>query len=424
MDFNASDMKFRDGYIICGDRHMFTDRICELPLDVTSKLHNNYNIRKHPGGEFRFDPESEFDRLFHEIYNAYFGYLDNMILKEALTLLNEDDEDNEPIDLGIRFKLTKADIDKIKREKKIDLFAFIKPHIYDFGFYYSNYNIVEKNEIIIPEEFIDEFYGEEADFDVNKYFTDLFNNQIEEFLSRLTDDQLAMVTNAPLYNEQCYVRIYSYSKQINTENMYGFWMPIQIQRVNRTFYFFVDFSGANVSMPDYYDFGIKEINDIQNNIANVEDKKIRTIFEYSLQDIKSSCLGGNPHYIKEIQKPSIIPEKHIFNHLFTETTIKVWGFHDPDAHKSDDNNWGIWYNSGVYSYILLKKYNYDSYVVSLYSIDFYNARATYNFVTRKENVYTVIFAVWSYFSSSLQNKRKSFTISPFLKMGVTKFYKS
>lgn len=420
--YKASDFTFKDGYIICDGLYMTTPRACCVPKEVLESMKETFQIKLKPCSEFAFNPPTDINRFFKAMYKSYIAYLKNLLIDKNVEAFKEGVDESFNANLDLRFCITEKGISKIESKGGFEISPHLPKQYSLCGTCIMTYNTID--EIVeygvdVPSEYEEKIENSDIFFEPEEYIAELINKAIIKRFIHLNDNEIGIILNAPKYkNGKVVCNIVSVEEGYVNNSDNAFVLQVDIEKLGLNLYYLVDVSGEELGINNKYTFAEKDIEVIEHKVKTLSNGIGKDAFEETLLEIKE---GTSKLQIVPIDEMS---DDFPVKKMLKDKASKVFGFYDLDNHESDDYINGWWIKPSVYTYILInqsEKAYLGAYEIMLYSCD--SKKATYYFYTNEEDYMQLVFAIWSYFSSCIRNKRQNFNQSLFRNFGMKSFSK-
>lgn len=426
---SPQDLEFRIGEICYKNRVFKTSRSCEVPAEVQSLLKKSVGIRFEGRDKFVFWPTGTFDALMDELFYAYRDYIEKKAVKEAFEMEYCDEE----LCIGdIKFSLNQQQIAKIISEGSIDVSEYL-PKTYDtFGF--MEYSIEEHTYADycdfgndVPEEFEDE-YSDEEDGLMEDVMANVIKQELDAaILSAFRNLLPEVITLLDSFKDKfpLQVRIIDADDVVNKNREKGFEVKAHMELLNLDFPLYIDLSGEPLQRRSIYEFSPKTISKLRKDISSCTFEEAVEMHQRAFESLLYQ-MGDSI----EIPTFSI---RQCLRELFDEELenvrenngrmgcriVRAFSLTDYNNHKSDYYAW-------VPSEILHSEIiQYEQWGEKFFSLIPNSSKLSrYDFYYAKAREEEALFAIWSYFSSSKDNKRKDFHISFFQPFGISRRVKS
>lgn len=394
------DFRIRDYKLICGNRSMPIAYKC-VPDELMDKMEYIYNIRLTPGYGFEFADRNEQNDFYEELKNVCKEEIDSRkerCYKECLSLFTD--------------KLLKDGL------KMPCFYIWINKEVHNHLINHNQLKIRDK-DIDILEDFEIEWsklipaVQSAYEFDIA-----LSKEDLMEFLKEtLREELINKLANIP--NEVCdaikkkywsYYEIWVISpSDIIGELPEGFEIKLDIG--GKIIPIFINISGKEVPVQSAIYFSdetlmslslIIEKMDNSEHLKNFMQKKIREINEYK----QGKCF----YYTNRLRPILYETQSKLPTGVYDWYHDEWFMFIDEDKHQSNP-----YYSSSIKTYLGVD-YGDDEIDVYMYSSDY--RKSEYKFVIDKEKKDYAIFCIWTYFSSSLLNKRQQFMFHHMQDFGI------
>lgn len=423
------ELEFHIGKICYQNRTFKTNRSCNVPAEVKSLLKDSVGLRFEGNDKFVFWPTGTFDALMDELFYAYRHYIEKKAVKEAFEMEYCDEE----LYIGdIRFSLNQQQIAKIISERSLDVSAYL-PKTYDtFGF--MEYSIEENTYADycdfgkeVPKEFEDE-YNDEDDGLMEDVMANIIKQELDTaILSAFRDLPSEVITLLNNFKDKCplQVRIIDADDVVNKDFETGFEVKAHMELLDLDFPLYIDLSEKPLQRKSIYEFSPKALSKIPQDIKACSFDEAAEMHQKALDSLM--CQMG-----ETTEKPSF-SIRQCLRELFDEELenvrenngrmgcriVRAFSLTDYNNHKSDYDAW-------VPSEILHSEIiQYEQWGEKFFSLIPNSSKLSrYDFYYAKAREEEALFAIWSYFSSSKDNKRKDFHISFFQPFGISRRVKS
>lgn len=428
--YKASEFRFEGKFIYCDGMYMQYSGSCNVPQEVLNSIDKSFSIIKRPGNNFTFEGNG-LELFFDELYQAYYPYLLNVLWERGTKQIAEGIEEEGMPNIRLKFSLQENDLQKIIDGTYSNWDAILDEYRFDNDIsqpYMDLWDIEDEFGRTIPEEFRPDYEEEDFEIDFNKRLSKELNSGIIKRLSNLAEDEKQILKSARIYNDGlAHITIIIGDNRFKVpEPNASLHLDIPIESLDLTIKLYMDVSGKAIKTKYEYDFSQETLMEIKKCIDMVEESEVKDQFIQTYNYLIGSdnpCSERPYKPLIELDYEEIRANDDKYLNTLADSSELIFQTTDMNNHKSDNGFFDWWISPTFVIYFCITRHPYEKGYKCIRMTACSHGKADYYYSIKPQDLDKGLFALWAYWGSNLDNKRKDFNIRYFVPFGLKFMFK-